>query len=326
MPTVVSPPLPSDTEKFRTVLDRNTFFFHDSQFEEQHESSITSFTNLLLLLKNKLEAVRANDQRKAIVVSFITDHPDGLRALLALLGLSKESLLRMITFTRVVNDQALRALVHYDAWGLPDETFRSELREDYVLKRIKDNREFAAGIVNLFFEGSTLPVLRDVLPLFEFKKLSFTKLEFSTETLIDTIIRYKAKGAYAAAGANNATGLIRKLLEQAVIPFKENPKVLNLRRSMDFAIPDKQQPRIIVESSYVVTTSSGMGDKAKTELEVASDVKRYFPAARFLGFVDGIGWYVRQSDLKRMVRAFDDVFTFQEQELERFVVSVKSYL
>jgi hypothetical protein len=55
-------------------------------------------------------------------------------------------------------------------------------------------------------------------------------------------------------------------------------------------------------------------------------VKRYFPAARFLGFVDGIGWYVRQSDLKRMVRAFDDVFTFQEQELERFVVSVKSYL
>ncbi len=132
MPSVVSPPLPSDTEKFRTVLERNTFFFHDPHFEEQHESSITSFTNLLLLLKNKLEAVRANDERKAIVTSFITDHPDGLRALLALLGLSKESLLRMITFTRVVNDTALRSLVHYQAWGLSDETFRSELREDYM--------------------------------------------------------------------------------------------------------------------------------------------------------------------------------------------------
>jgi hypothetical protein len=42
--------------------------------------------------------------------------------------------------------------------------------------------------------------------------------------------------------------------------------------------------------------------------------------------MDGIGWYVRQGDLKRMVRAFDDIFTFQEQELERFVVSVKSDL
>jgi hypothetical protein len=73
MPSVVSPLLPNDTEKFRTVLDRNTFFFHDPQFEEQHESSITAFTNLLLLLKNKLEVVRANDERKAIVTSFITD-------------------------------------------------------------------------------------------------------------------------------------------------------------------------------------------------------------------------------------------------------------
>jgi hypothetical protein len=326
MPPAIPPSLPSDTEKFRTVLERNTFFFHDSQFEEQHESSITSFTNLLLLLKNKLEEVRANDHRKSVMVSFITDNPDGLRAILTLLGLSKESLLRIITFTCIVSDPDLRNLVHYNAWGLPDDVFRSEMREDYILKLIKENRNFAEGIVNLFFEGSTLPVLRNALPLFEFKKLSFTKLAFSTETLIDTIIRYKAKGAYAAAGANNATGLIRKLLEQAVIPFQENPKVLNLRRSMDFAIPNKLQPRIIVESSYVVTTSSGMGDKAKTELEVATDVKRYFPTARFIGFVDGIGWYVRQSDLKRMVRAFDDVFTFQEQELERFVASVKSSL
>jgi hypothetical protein len=177
MPPTVPAPLPSDTDKFRTVLDRNTFFFHDPQFEEQHESSITSFTNLLLLLKNKLEQVKANDERKAIVTSFITDNSDGLRAILTLLGISKESLLRIVTFTRVVNDPALRALVNYSSWGLSDERFRSELREDYILKLIKDNRGFAEGMVNLFFEGSTLPVLRDTLPLFEFKKLSFTKLD-----------------------------------------------------------------------------------------------------------------------------------------------------
>jgi hypothetical protein len=58
----------------------------------------------------------------------------------------------------------------------------------------------------------------------------------------------------------------------------------------------------------------------------AEALGRYFPNARSVGFVDGIGWYVRQGDLKRMVRAFDDIFTFQEQELERFVVSVKSDL
>lgn len=34
--------------------------------------------------------------------------------------------------------------------------------------------------------------------------------------------------------------------------------------------------------------------------------------------VDGIGWYVRKNDLKRMVGAYDDVFTFHKEELNRF--------
>jgi hypothetical protein len=34
--------------------------------------------------------------------------------------------------------------------------------------------------------------------------------------------------------------------------------------------------------------------------------------------VDGIGWYVRKGDLRRMVAAYADVFTFHKDELERF--------
>jgi len=34
--------------------------------------------------------------------------------------------------------------------------------------------------------------------------------------------------------------------------------------------------------------------------------------------VDGIGWYVRKGDLKRMVTAYEDVFTFHKDELSRF--------
>ena len=39
---------------------------------------------------------------------------------------------------------------------------------------------------------------------------------------------------------------------------------------------------------------------------------------QLLGFVDGIGWYVRKGDLKRMVTAYEDVFTFHKDELQRF--------
>jgi hypothetical protein len=34
--------------------------------------------------------------------------------------------------------------------------------------------------------------------------------------------------------------------------------------------------------------------------------------------VDGIGWWVRRSDLKRMVEAYDFVYTFSRDELEMF--------
>jgi len=47
-------------------------------------------------------------------------------------------------------------------------------------------------------------------------------------------------------------------------------------------------------------------------------IKKYYPKAIFIGFVDGIGWYVRKEDLKRMVSSYDDVFTFHEEEIERF--------
>lgn len=69
-----------------------------------------------------------------------------------------------------------------------------------------------------------------------------------------------------------------------------------------------------------------MGDKAKTEIQVAHDIKRHYPKTAFLGFVDGIGWYVRQGDLKRIVSAFDEVFTFRTSELKRFIEFIQRFL
>ena len=83
-------------------------------------------------------------------------------------------------------------------------------------------------------------------------------------------------------------------------------------------MPNRKNPILIIECSFLVTTSSGQGDKSKTEVGISRLIKRYFPKAQFFGFVDGIGWYVRKGDLARMVEAYDDVFTFHKTEIERF--------
>jgi len=95
------------------------------------------------------------------------------------------------------------------------------------------------------------------------------------------------------------------------------------KRTMDFIIPNKKTPRIIIESSFLVTTSSGQGDKSKTEISIQKLLKQHYPKALFVGFVDGIGWYVRKEDLKRMVAAYEDVFTFHKDELQRFADFLK---
>lgn len=305
---------PSLEEKFDTVLSKNTFYFQNIGFEEEQEAYISSLAQNLFLLKKEVDLKGLKEE---IFVKHIMNFEEGLDALLTLTGFSKESLLRIITFLRVINNQALNKLVNKNCW--PKENFEREWTLEKIKTLVKEKEEFAKGVVNLFFKGSTVPIIRKVVPLFEFKKLDINKLNFSTESFIDTIIRYKTKGSYAASKERNPEILIEKILEELKIPF-EKGRLKNLPRTMDFIIPDKETPKIIMECSYVVTTSSGMGDKAKTEQAVAESIKKNYSKSLFCGFVDGIGWYVRRGDLKRMVEAYDFVFTFSKEELGRFKI------
>jgi len=305
-------PLPSVKEKFNIVLSKNTFYFQNDGFEEEHEAYVSSLAQNLFLLKKEVEQKGLKEE---IFVNHIMNFEEGLDALLTLTGFSKESLLRIITFLRVVDDATLNKLVNKDSW--PKEDFEREWTLDKIKNLVKENEEFAKGLVNLFFKGSTVPIIRRAVPLFEFKKLDINKLNFSTESLIDTIIRYKTKGSYAASKQRNPEIIIEKVLEGMALPYKKG-KLRYIPRTLDFIIPDKGTPKIIIECSYVVTTSSGMGDKAKTEQRVAEAIKKHYPDTLFWGFVDGIGWYVRRGDLERMVKAYDVVFTFRQDEIEKF--------
>jgi len=316
---------PTTESKFKLVIDKNTFYLYDRDFEEKYEGYISSIKELLLILRNK---VSTEGLKKDFFVELIRDKKNGLRALLALTGISNEYLKRLITLIRVIDDEELNKLALKDKWQTETEKISesgvSEWSDSKIAGLIKDNENFARGIVNIFFEGSSVPVLTQALPLFELKKLSVEKLEFKIESLVDTLIRYKEKGSYAGKKENNPEVLIEKILDGLEISHVSGDlkKLVGVfdeeKRTMDFIIPNQENPLLIVESSYVVTTSSGQGDKAKTEINVARLIKKYYPKALFIGFVDGIGWYVRKNDLKRMVGAYDDVFTFHKEELNRF--------
>ena len=308
---------PSIDEKFNTVISKNTFYFYNPKYEEYYEGHISSIAQNIFLLKNRIET---QGLKESVLLEHITEVEDGLDAILTITGFSKESLQRLVTFIRVTYDNTLSKIVNKEAW--PSEDFTNEWNLNKIKFLIKTNRKFAEGIVNLFFRGSTIPIIGRVLPLFEFKKLDINKFSFSIESLVDTVIRYKTKGAYKAGREGNPEVVIEEILIKEKLTFEKGkfriPEAGNIPRTMDFIIPNKTTPKLIIECSYSVTTASGMGDKAKTEKTVAEYIKNNYPVVIFVGFVDGIGWYVRRGDLKRMVGAYDFVFTFNKDELEQF--------
>ncbi|MDW8297047.1 MAG: DpnII family type II restriction endonuclease [Raineya sp.] len=320
----------TEEEKINVVLSRNTFYFCNPTFQEKYESYINSLVETLLVLKNQIET---QGLQKEIFENLLLEKENGLKVLLALTGFANESLKRLITIVRVVENKEFSKLFLKDKW---EKNEKSEIIKEWgdskIERMIKSNPYFRKGIVNLFFEGSTVPFLAQTLPLFELKKLSISKLKFEMPALIDTLVRYKEKGSYAGQAENNPEFLIQTILKELNIPFEKGDldellkNQFGEKRTMDFIIPNKITPKIIIECSFLVTTSSGQGDKSKTETNIKKLIKKYYPNALFVGFIDGIGWYVRQSDLRRMVSAFDEVFTFHQEELTRFRQFIKNHL
>lgn len=307
--------------KYNTVINKNTFYFNNPDFQEENERYINSVTETLLNLKNTIET---NGLRKEDFELFLLEKDNALRALLALTGFANESFKRLITVVRITKNRELSKILYKSKWQDLSEDELTEWGDIKINTLIKNNKYFRKAIVNLFFEGATLTYLAKTLPLFELKKLSISKLKFETNALIDSLVRYKEKGSISGKSNNNPEVYIGKILNDSDIKFENGDltELLNqeydMKRTMDFIIPSKENPKIIIESSFLVTTSSGQGDKAKTEQNIGKLIKKYYPNAKFFGFVDGIGWYVRKEDLKRMVLAYDDVFTFHKDEIRRF--------
>lgn len=309
-------------DKFLTVIRKNTFYFFNQKFEEGYEGYINSLKETLLIVKNKVET---EGLKKEIFEWLLKEKENGLKALLALTGFSNEYLKRLTTIIRIVDNPELNTLVFKEKWY--DEKNPNNIQEwsdGTILKKIQTNEYFRKGLVNIFFEGASIPFLANTVPLFELKKLSISKLNFEVPELIDTIIRYKEKGSYSGMKGNNPETVIAELLEKLGLTYETGDltelisNAPDNKRTMDFIIPNKKNPLIIAESSFLATTSSGQGDKSKTEISIDALIKEHYPKATFIGFVDGIGWYVRKGDLKRMVTAYEDVFTFHKDELQRF--------
>jgi len=140
----------STDEKFKKVIDKNTFYFYNKEFEESYEGYVNSIKELLLNLKNEIEL---NGLKKEFFEKLILEKENGLRALLALTGFSNENLKRITTLIRVVDDAELNRILLKEKWFENEKISEdgiAEWSDSKIMSMIKTDKYFRQGIVNLF--------------------------------------------------------------------------------------------------------------------------------------------------------------------------------
>jgi len=124
-------------------------------------------------------------------------------------------------------------------------------------------------------------------------------------TVEDVLVdRYKLGRGRAIAGQSRGRGLedeVQRILESAEVPFEARVTFTasnGATAKCDFAIPSREDPKIVVEVKGYEATGSKLTDFLGDILKI-KQAKGYHTYV--LVVTDGRGWHNRKSDLKRLV-------------------------
>ncbi|RLF38482.1 MAG: hypothetical protein DRN00_04055 [Thermoplasmata archaeon] len=321
-------------DKMRTLTEKNTFFIPKSgEVEERYADLITKIKESLRRLcegiKKKEEKIKGEDKEELIksIADFLQKDEHGLNALLALSGTSYEKLYRIISYLRITYKRGIyksdSEWLKKDRWPVRKgkEVF-SEWKEEEIKSKLKEDESFAKDLAKILLGCNDFVNAK----LSEFERgfvVTLDKLRLTEDSLLDTLIRRSLSGSYAASKGKVPEEIVKEILDELGVSY-ESGKIKGISRRIDLVIPSKCNPKIFIQISYEETTSSGMGDKAKTERDtVRREIKEKYQGATFILFVDGAGWLTRDEAARVICEAGDYIFTFHEESLEKFKELIK---
>ncbi|GAB4407365.1 MAG: hypothetical protein OHK0032_02680 [Thermodesulfovibrionales bacterium] len=274
---------------FQEVIETSLPFYNDERLEEKFDSFI----------KGRIAEIIEHRKNKAIIgvtadslITFLRDEPNGLLRILGKLYLSEEKFKRIITLLRKL-----------------EGIFDREWSIKRINKEIKINDSFARKIANIFINGRNDHVLKKHLPRFYRERLNLETLaEHLEEDELKIKLKDKYMGTYSNWKGDLVEGLIKAELEKIENKYGISyaaGKTSIVDVTVDWAIPNLEDPYVLIMSSYQETTSSGQSTKTRDMLICYEKITHrnihYQENRAFVNFVDGGGWLARQKDLRRLV-------------------------
>lgn len=226
------------------------------------------------------------------LVSFMRADLDFFKVLLKMGNLSQEKFRRVISAQRFARGD-----------------FGNEWSVRQIHNRIRRDDAFALAIAGMFVEGRRNPLVEHVAD-FYLEQLAFPERWanlLQDEDFAARIAREMLTGEYSDKKGDHIERVVADSLTKALEPVGasfEKGRVKFVGKEVDLAVPNAEDPEIMVMVSYTETTSSTQNQRATEQETMFNDIQtwnsRNMTDKVLVNVVDGGGWLARRKSMKKM--------------------------
>lgn len=280
------------------LFNSTTMFYMNPEYEAQIEQEVQSKTAQISV---GLRTIKSKETLK----QYIIDHKDSLDNLTSVAEISVERFKRMVSMIR--KD---RGFVFATEWGL------SKIRTAMI-----ESPAMMESVLNLIWDGKNDEKMKACIPAFYLENMSMddAKLrKLQDEDSVRQLVKRGLEGRYSNGIGDAVLSDIENELQRVCakhgLTYQSNVRVPVLDRAVSFVLESPKDPKLILDVSYSVTTSSSQGNKKLAARKTVETIQKERAAGRniiYITFLDGAGWIGRQADLKEIHRCSDYVLNFQ---------------
>lgn len=287
-----SKPTPLGIEDF---IKSATMFYIDPELEKEFDDAVEKDVKEI---KTELLGITTEEGLQ----KYIKETPESLDRITSVLNISEEKFKRIITMLRIH-----KGFTPTSEWSM------SALRVQMI-----ESPDWMSMVSRLLMYGRTLKEYQELIPEFYLTNFSIDATTIGRLADDDDIRRLVKKGyegkynnRIGDSFFNKVSTSITKKCDREGLTYAIKDIVPFAEKQISIAIPDVKHPRLMIDVTYGITTSSTQTRLAKeaeticSKLRTKNQGKSDKEKTLYISIIDGAGWVARQSDLNKIHRCSD---------------------
>ena len=292
-------------------IKSTTMFYIDDELEKEFDEEVEKDVNEIKL---ELLGITTDEGLK----NYIRTNSKSLDRITSIMNISEEKFKRIITMLRI--EKGYMPTGEWTLAGLRGHMLASAEWMDEVCKLLRC--------------GARMEAYQKLIPGFYLTNFSIdanTMGRIANDDDIRRLVRQGYEGRYnnkiGDSFYNKVYQYVKRICDVEGLTTTSKEEVPMANRVVSIAIPDSIHPRILIDVTYGITTSSAQtkyAEKTEALCEILRE-KNYQKAENdriiYINVIDGAGWVARQSDLHKIHRSSDYLVNLNTLETIKEIIN-----